>query len=274
MEPGQECKRPLYLDAEYLRLILDFLIDLRTQSDPIDGEASESQKHYKAQQAIFFTGLLVDSLCGWASDHVIGTVKEGFTKVPSLGAADDHRFEYSGRCYQPGNAETDRKILAKLISIGGFVPSALRGPLQNALQALNAGEVLDLARPAPTGMWWSPHSLAGLRLLAVCHVFLRWGGGDTKKKAREGVADYLGVSPATLRTWETTWLPRIQNPSVKATYDIAKRASGLRRWMEDHPGQSHEDLVAAVLLKCLDANPIERIAEAHRRLQQTESAEH
>ena len=273
MEPEDEFKRPAYLDDKSLGQIFEFLIDLRAKSDPVYGQSSESEKHYNAQQAIVFTGLLIDSLCGWASDHIIGTVKEEFNKVPSSGAADDHRFECSGRGYEPGNAETDREILAKLISIGGIVPSALRGSLQNALQALNTGEVLDLARPAPTGMWWSPHSLAGLRLLAVCHVILRWGHGGTKKKAQEDVAKCLGVSPATLRTWETTWLPKIHGASVKATYKIAKRAGALSLWMEAHPGQPNEDRTAFVLLMTLEQNPVERIAQTHRRLQQAGSSE-
>jgi len=65
------------------------------------GEAFERQKHYNVQQAIYFTGLPVDFLSGWAADHVVGTVKEGVTEAPSSGAADDHRFGYSGRGYDP-----------------------------------------------------------------------------------------------------------------------------------------------------------------------------
>ena len=155
MVPEGQFKRPAYLDAETLHHFLDFLIDLRAKSDPAHGQSSKVEKHYNAQQALYFTGLLTESLCGWAADHIAGTLKEKFTKVPSIGAADDHRFEQIGHDYEPGQTETDRELLAKLISAGGFVPSRFRGPLQNALHALDSGEVLDLVRPAEKGLWGS-----------------------------------------------------------------------------------------------------------------------
>lgn len=267
MGPGNYNRRSTLLDDEALRHVLDFLIDLRVKSDPVGAESTEPGKHVGSLEAIFYTGLVAETLCAWAFDHIIGTVKEGFAKVPSSGEADDHRFELSGRSYEPGDPSADREILARLISMGGVVPLALRQPLVRALHALGAGETVDLVRPAPTGMWRSPYSLSELRLLAVCHVFLRWGCGTTKKQASEDIADCLGASPGTLRTWETTWLPRIHKPTVKAIYNVAKRAGAVSRWIEDNPGQSHEDRVAFAFLMQLQANPIEKIADAHRRLQ-------
>ena len=272
MEPGNDHRRPEYLDAQSLRDILEFLIDLRTRSDPALGNSSAPQKHYNAQQVELFVGLLVDSLCGWAFDHQIGIAKEDFSKVPSLGEADDHRFEIIGRSHQPGNPTLDRKILARCVAIGGVVPFAFRDPLRRALQALNAGETLDLVRPAPTGMWGSPFSLADLRFLAVNHVFLRWGAGIKKKKAGEDVAACLGVSPATLRTWETTWLSQVKGTSLRNIFCIAKRAGKISRWLEDHPGQLPADRAAHVNLMYLNANPIEEIADAHRQLQKQASS--
>ena len=272
METSSEIRRLTPLDDESMRDVLEFLIDLRENSDPVRGGSSEIQKHYKAQQTIWFTGLLVESLCAWAFDHFIGTVKEGPVKVPSCGEADDHRFELSGRSYEPGDPSTDREILAHLISMGGVVPLALRHPLVRALQALGAGEAVDLVRPAPTGMWRSPYSLAELRLYAINHVLLRWGSGITKKQAAEDIAACLGVSPHTLRSWETTWLPRIMGPNVGNTFAVAKRAGEISRWLEDHPGQLPTDRAAHALLMHLKASPIEEIADAHRRLQKQETS--
>ena len=116
------------------------------------------------------------------------------------------------------------------------------------------------------------YSLAELRLLAVNHVFLRWGGGITKKKAGEDVAVCLGVSRSTLRSWETTWLPRIYGPNIKRTFAIAKSAGKISCRLEDHTGQLPEDPVAHALLMQLNANPIEEIAEAYRRLRKQASS--
>jgi len=267
MEPENDTRRPTLLDDELLRQVLEFLIGLRTRSDPALGNSSASQKHYNAQQVEYFAGLLVDSLCGWAFDHQIGIAKEGLSKVPSLGESDDHRFENSGHSYQPGNPILDRTILARCVVVGGVVPSAFREPLRRALQALNTGEVLELVRPAPTGMWWSPYSLAEMRLLAVYHVFMRWGRGITKKQAIKDVSDCLGVSAAALRYWETTWLTRTHGPNIKRIFGIAKRAGKISRSLEDHPGQLPADLAAHELLMHLNASPIEEIADAHRQLQ-------
>jgi hypothetical protein len=267
MGPRIDNRRLTPLDDEQLRHVLEFLIVLREKSDPVHGETSETLKHYNAQQAIFFTGLLVESLCAWAFDHFTGTVKEGPVKGAAFGEADDHRFEMSGRSYKPGNPSIDRKILAHLISMGGVIPFALRQPFARALQALGAGETVDLVRPAPTGMWRSPYSLAELRLDAMNHVFFRWGGGITKKEAREEVAACLGVSPPTLRSWETTWLRKTMGPNVANIFATAKRAGALRRWLEENPGQSSKDHAAHALLMQLNNTPIEEIADAHRRLQ-------
>ena len=272
MEPENYSRRPTLLDDELLRHVLEYLIGLRTRSDPALGNTSASQKHYNALQVQLFTGLLVDSLCGWAFDHQIGIAKEGLSKVPSLGEADDHRFENSGHSYQPGNTILDRTILAQCVVVGGVVPSAFREPLRRALQALNTGEVLELVRPAPTGMWRSPYSLAEMRLLAVYHVFMKWGRGITKKQAIKDVSDCLGVSPATMRSWETTWLPRIHGPNIKRIFGIAKRAGKISRWLEDHPGQLPADRAAHALLMQLNANPIEEIAEVHRRIKKQGSS--
>ena len=272
MGPGNNNKRLALLDDESMRHVLEFLIDLRENSDPVRGSSSESHKHYNAQQTIFFTGLLVESLGAWAFDHFIGTVKEGPLKLPSCGEADDHRFELSGRSYKPGDPSADREILACLISMGGVVPLALRQPLVRALHALDAGETVDLVRPIPTGMWRSPYSLAELRLCAVNHVFMKWGHGGTKKQAIKGISDCLGVSPATLRTWETTWLPHIRGTNIKSIFDVAKRAGKISRWLEDHPGQLPTDRAAHALLMHLKASPIEGIADAHRRLQKRETS--
>jgi len=272
MKPGNDHRRPTPFDDESLRHVLEFLIDLREKSDPVGAETTEPRKHSGSLEAILYTGLLVETLCGWAFDHQIGIAKEGFSKVPSLGEADDHRFEISGRSHQPGNPTLDRKILADCVVIGGVVPFAFRDPLRRALQALNAGETLDLVRPAPTGMWGSPFSLAELRFLAVNHVFLRWGAGIKKKKAREDVAACLGVSPATLRTWETTWLPRVKGTSLRRIFAIAKSAGKISRWLEEHPWQLPADRAAHAHLMHLNANPIEEIADAHRQLQKQASS--
>ncbi len=272
MEPGNDNRRPTRLDDESMRHVLEFLIDLREKSDPARGSSSESHKHYNAQQTIFFAGLLVESLCAWAFDHIIGTVKEGPVKVPSCGEADDHRFELRGRSYKSGDSSADRDILALLISMGGVVPFALRQPLVRALQALDAGEAMDLVRPLPTGMWRSPYSLSEVRLLAVNHVFMKWGHGSTKKQAIQDVSDCLGVSPATLRTWETTWLPHIRGTNIKSIFDVAKRAGKISRWLEENLGQLPEDRAAHVLLMHLNASPIEGIADDHRPLQKQETS--
>ena len=68
MGRGNDNRRLTPLDDESMRDVLESLIDWRIKSDPARGSSSEIQKHYNAQQTIFFTGLLVESLCAWAFD--------------------------------------------------------------------------------------------------------------------------------------------------------------------------------------------------------------
>jgi len=97
------------------------------------------------------------------------------------------------------------------------------------------------------------------------HVFFRWGRKThTKRGAQEEVGKTLGVSKATLRTWENRWLPDVYS-DVKSLFELAKRAGEFQRCIDQDPDFETDDLVAASLANTLLViQPLQTVADAHR----------
>ena len=64
------------LPRSELKILFEYILDLREKTDPDLGPDSAKNKNYNAQQALIFGGLLFDSLIGWAANHQIGAITE------------------------------------------------------------------------------------------------------------------------------------------------------------------------------------------------------
>ncbi len=98
------------------------------------------------------------------------------------------------------------------------------------------------------------------------HVHFLWGRGThNKKQAFEEVAQALGSSVETLRTWERRWLPEI-DPATKDLLATANQAGKIQCQIDKDPEFVPDDNVAdAVRRVLLTDQSIQRVAEEHRR---------
>jgi hypothetical protein len=238
-------------------LIVGALRTLRARYEQAVEQHGSAKARGCALEALAFAQLLIENLVGWAVEEVIRGEASDPTGPPRKGK---HR-----RNAKPSERTSDRVLIAKMIAIGGIVPPAYRRELQLALKALNEGEVRPLLRPSLTGRWRDPFSLSEDWQLAILHVFYRWGSGGTKKAALEIVASALGVAPSTLRTWEVSALPEI-NDNAQAMWTIAKRAGAQAQDFEKDPSDSHADKAALVMHRHLLSNPLELVARRYKSL--------
>ncbi len=98
-----------------------------------------------------------------------------------------------------------RPIIRELLVSRSANSSFWRFPLRQALFALELGEVDDLVRPSGTRRQGSPVALYHWKLMALSHVRFLMGKGLKKYKALENVAQAVGQSVETLRSWEKAY---------------------------------------------------------------------
>jgi hypothetical protein len=98
-----------------------------------------------------------------------------------------------------------RPIIRELVASRSANSSFWRFPLQHAFFALELGEVDDLLKPSEIRRQGNPVALYRWKLLALSHVRFLIGKGLKKFKALEKVAQGVGQSVETLRSWEKAY---------------------------------------------------------------------
>lgn len=210
------------------------LIKVYEMTDPAKGETSEKDKLELARQAISIWWYLYGELLLWAQSHITGyefgksnpDVMEYLSK--RLGHeinADSHALEYIGLGWSLNQVNDDdpvmddvnaaidkfkvslgeseiRKIIRELLTSLSGNSSFWRFELQSALFALNIGQVDDLLKPDPIRRQGDALELFYCKLMALPHVHFQMGKGLKKYRALQLVADELGQSTETLRSWE------------------------------------------------------------------------
>ncbi|MBT3905407.1 MAG: hypothetical protein HOH80_10075 [Rhodospirillaceae bacterium] len=262
------------LPRSELKILFEYILDLREKTDPDLGPDSAKNKNYNAQQALIFGGLLFDSLIGWAANHQIGAITEDLLSEDRKSEkADAHSFEIIGQDFesgdpdQPTEAEISRQIISYFVATGAYVPVQFRSPVQHGLMALNNGEQTSLMTPSETGEWGRTYSLTQLRLGAIMHLFFVWGSGGTKKSAIALVADAFGASPHTVRDWERKLIPK-KLGEVQNVFDIAKRAGAIRKIIDAGDKFEHmEDPAAFALYRKLHSEDIEVLGREYNACQ-------
>jgi hypothetical protein len=218
----------------YCEQYLKSLAKLYEATDPAHGSASEGGKLEAARQAISIWWYLWAELMLWAQSHLAGyemlksrpELRERLEKL--LGSeitVDSHAVEYVGVYFSWNHVDDSdpmlsaihgimeefeitmadpplRPIIRELLVSRSANSSFWRFPLQHALFALGLGEVDDLVKPSEIRRQGSPVALYRWKLLALSHVRFLMGKGLKKYRALEKVAQGVGQSVETLRSWE------------------------------------------------------------------------
>ena len=211
------------------------LVKLYDRTDPARGPNAEEGKLEAARQAIPIWWYLWGELMLWAQSHLAGyevlkSHPELLERIEKrLGASltvDSHAVEYVGVYFSWNHVEDRdpmlaaiheimerefeitkgdpplRPIIRELLVSRSANSSFWRFPLQHALFALDLGEVDELVKPSEIRRQGSPVALYGWKLLALSHARYLMGKGLKKYKAMEKVAESVGQSVETLRSWE------------------------------------------------------------------------
>jgi hypothetical protein len=211
------------------------LVELYETTDPGLGPDSEEDKLENARWAISMWWYLFGELLLWAQSHLAGY--EIAKANPDLRdkvlpklvghelTVDSHVLEYIGLGYSWNRVNYDdpmmeqiqnsmekydggldtpamRNLIQELLSSNSANSSFWRFELKSALFALNLGQLQPITRPEPTRRQGNPLRLLNWKVMALQHVNFQIGKGLKKYRALQQVADALGQSTETLRSWE------------------------------------------------------------------------
>jgi hypothetical protein len=210
------------------------LVELYENTDPARENASEEDKLELARQAISKWWYLYGDLLLWAQSQIAGYeyCKSNLDIVEQLSktlgheiTGDSHALEYIGLRYSANrvnandpmmekvhavmdNAKADmdnvamRALIRELLMSNSANSSFWRHELVRALFALNLGHVDEILRPEPTRRQGDPIQLLRWKMAALQQVYFHVGKGLKKYRALQLVAEALGQSSETLRSWE------------------------------------------------------------------------
>jgi hypothetical protein len=222
----------------YCEQYLKDLVKLYEATDPALGAAAEEGKLEAARQAISIWWYLWAELMLWAQSHLAGY--EMLKSHPELRkrlekrlgqeiTVDSHAVEYVGVYFSWNHVDDSdpmlsaiheimgeefgitmsdpplRPIIRELLVSRSANSSFWRFPLQHAFFALELGEIDDLVKPSEIRRQGSPVELYRWKRLALSHVHFLVGKGLKKFKALDNVAQGIGQSVETLRSWEKAY---------------------------------------------------------------------
>ena len=211
-------------------LLIDRLIEHERKTDPKNGTQSAKGKDLAAFSALKIAGQLVSALAGWALDHQAGLALEGLEFVPlgtvktsqrpdyltSRSMVDDHRHERNG--FDMGDSPDPIVARRWLVNLLRANPGGFDLRLQQfAISDLKAGDWQATEQdrkvtPTILNMW----------LRAISFVEYRKARGFKKYKAQQEVAEALGVSDSTLRTWEVQLRKELGQLAVSRALSFAE----------------------------------------------------
>ena len=215
---------------------INSLIGLYEETDPALGATSEDSKIERARQAISIWWYLYAELMLWAQSQLTGyefvrsntgflsVLSEEFGEEPTR---DSHLLEYIGLQWSWNHVNYDdpmservqslledkrwnldetalRMLIRELLMSRSANSSFWRFELQHALFHLNLGHVDPLVKPNETRRQGNPAALFYWKARAIHHVYFQVGKGLKKYRAQQLVADAIGQSVETLRSWEKT----------------------------------------------------------------------
>ncbi|GAB5509535.1 MAG: hypothetical protein Rhims3KO_09360 [Hyphomicrobiales bacterium] len=241
---------------EKAHILLEELLELYIVNNPQFGVRTELDKTDNAYRVIETFWQLFDLLGYWAQCHLAALSRGAFDAefveaisqdVPNL-SRDSHILEDEGtrflkaidsqfsreeflffkedKTYLTDGGLGDqmvRDLMADLLSSRSQAGNSWRFPLARALRALNEGQYDSLFKPWPRRRVGQAFDLAQWRLEAILQIQFRVGQGWKKYRAQEVVADGIGQSIETLRSWEKELKFDPEYGSEMAVAEIAGR---------------------------------------------------
>ena len=216
--PGTD-ERPLIEDT-YVSYLLGRLDELEKQTRPSGGSPTSISKDMAAFDALELAGELVAAVAGWAIDHQIGLAAKGLEFVPlqpsgtkdhpeylqGRTTVDSHEHEKAGVRETGDNRgpEFVRKCLMNLLLLnpGGW-PVWLCQQTSDAIERLEYGETPPIFDPVRDGRKRNLPMRKLERDAIAMVAFRRHAYKMTKEDALIEVAGALGVSPETVKSWES-----------------------------------------------------------------------
>jgi hypothetical protein len=201
------------------------LLDLYCDSNPRLGQQSEKGKYLTALHALRVAGNLTHWLTDWAEDHIAGVIYRQ-AHAPNKHSIDWNSHANECEIYQRDDglsltAEQHREYIAIVLEHSSPNRRDWRWGLSESLFALNDGEVQFFTRPSKTNKHGRPYTLRQLRWYAVLHVHVLVGTGMKKYAAESKIAEELGQSVETLRSWEKQQLKH--NSAFKRAIFLAQK---------------------------------------------------
>lgn len=203
-----------------ISLLLERLAKLEEETRPSGGDETAKRKDLKAFEAIHTAMWLVKTVAGWAIDHQIGLAQQELEFVPIqpvanrqhpdylalLSAVDSHDHERNGSSYRhadwPEDPKFKRRALINLLhAMQRDSTSLIFGPAEEALRALDFGDVLPILREQK-GNRKAGYKSLHLQLKAIGFVEFHKALGMKKNVAQEMVAGAYGLSVDAIRNWE------------------------------------------------------------------------
>jgi hypothetical protein len=213
---------------------IERLVELYEITNPARGSDGEKDKLERARLAIILWWYLFGELLLWAQSHLAGyeyakanpkLIEKLSKKIGAEITVDSHVLEYIGLGYSWNRVNYDdsmmdlvegvmeeheggldsvamRFLIRELLSSTSANSSFWRFELQSALFALNLGQLQPLTMPEPKRRQGNALQLLNWKVMALRHVYFLMGKGLKKYRALQVVADAIGQSTETLRSWE------------------------------------------------------------------------
>lgn len=195
--------------------IVDDLVKLHQQTDPVHGKKSEKNKQEKALQALNKIGLLAGILTEWAECQIFGTYYK-LSKLQDSWISGDksNKHENELMWYEdnvPDDAfSNDDDLICERAAIADILHNTFsrygrmgwRLSLKESLYALNEGQVEWLLTPTNIRQKGNAYDLQTIKWAAVKHIYKLVGQGWKKTAARQKIAEHCGITLDAVKKWE------------------------------------------------------------------------
>jgi hypothetical protein len=290
----------------YIEDYIARLVELYEMTDPSRGLASEENKLENARWAIEMWWYVFGELLLWAQSQLAGyeygrANPDFMEKLSEIFGyeitVDSHVLEYIGlgfswnrvnyddpmmqkvedamEKYDVGmNESAIRYLIRELLMSRSANSSFWRFELQSALYALNLGHVDEIFKPEQVRRQGHPVQLLNWKVTALQHVYFHIGKGMKKYRALQLVADALGQSTETLRSWEKIMLSdddlmmHVESAKLAGELESALDKPSASKPVEIYGVEYHRNVTnieyARYTLDTIRSTPLEKIREGLR----------
>ncbi len=261
---------------EHCHELVDKLVKLYAETDPVLGEKSEKHKMEKALQALKHAADLTGILTEWAEAEIFGHYF--------------HRSEAKGKteASRPSNSHLNELIWYDMTKLSHHVnefpledyrtavitilshvhrlygiTGAWRVNLRESLHALNYGQVYHFVTPTHTKQQGDAYRQSQLKWVAIQHVYRLWGERGKKMAAQYDVAKCCGVTFDAIKKWEKPVINEWdkEKTALEKIKQAAKAIAGMKKFMPDFDEQVFLDYAQLIQGKKRGRTPKDDLAQ-------------